>query len=60
MQKHLVIHMADRAGCLEFSDQVASGVSSTPYPCLTLLMDHLLNFSITKGTLEPSCQSEEL
>lgn len=60
MQKHLVVHMAYRVGCSGFFDQVAPGVSSTPDPCLTLLRDHLLNFNITEGTLEPCCQSEEL
>lgn len=36
MQKHLVVNVTYRVGRLEFSDRVASGVSSTPGLCLTL------------------------
>lgn len=60
MQKHLIVHMAYRALCSGFSDRVASDVSSTPDPCLTLLRDCLLNFNIAEGTLEPCSQSEKL
>lgn len=60
MQKHRVVHKAYRAGHSGFSEEVASGVSSTPDTCLTLLRARLLNFSVAEGTLHPCCQSEEL
>lgn len=43
MQNHSVVQ---RTACSGFSTQIASDISSTPYPCLTFL-----NFSITEDTL---------